>query len=134
RRSSDLPRLVFQRAPLAALADPAVNQSWIDLPQLAIADAPTVPLAGRSIFDHHVGVDSQFLEDFAAFLALQVQRNRKFVAHFVQELSADFLAALLVAEHVLPSAERRVLAKRVSYWRFHLDDLGAQFAQLRRAP
>src|SRR5260370_293464 len=86
--------------PLPTLADPAVDQPWVDLMELAIANAPLVPLTGWCVLDDHVGMDGKILENLPAFFRLQVQSHGGFVAHLVEELSANFLSRFLVLEHV----------------------------------
>src|SRR5712692_6564778 len=88
----EIARLVLQRPPLAELANPAVDQTRVDLRELPIANSPFVPLSRGSILDDDVRVRGERLQDLAPLRLGQVQRDRLLTAALCQEASPDLLA------------------------------------------
>src|SRR5712692_4111763 len=130
----EIARFVLQRAPLAELADPAVDQTRIDLRELPIANSPFVPLSRGGILDDDVGVRGERLQDLAPLRLGQVQRDGLLTAALRQEASPDLLTGDGVLEHVLLAPERGELSLGITAGWFDQDDLCPQLGEEGRAP
>ena len=98
-----------------------------DEPRIAAAQAFRVepePAERRRphIGDEHVGGGEQAVQRFAAFLALEVERQRPLVAVEVRELAGELAGVRLAAERAQEVAARRL----------DLDDVGAVVGEKER--
>ncbi len=130
-RRLQLAGAVLGGTPLAALAQPYVDQSRVNLGELAVANAPLVELARRVVLHQDVGLESQAAQDLLPFLRLQVQGDGQLVAALLQELRTAGLTGLAVEEIVAPATEGHVPAGRISADGLHHDRVGPHLREHR---
>ena len=115
--------LVAARAVLAEGRERRVDQPRIDLRQILVAEAERLERAGPVVLDEHVGGRDQLLQDLAAALGLQVERDRALVRGLRQEAGAH-----LGVVQFLVGAGRAALVRIVRI--VDLDDVGAEHGEL----
>jgi hypothetical protein len=114
------PRPAGPGAALAEAGDAHVDDLRVDLADGLVVDLQPLHHAGAVVLDDHVGRAGQLVEEFAALVAFQVERERALVAVHVQEAHA------VRALHLEPHGAACLVA---GAGRLHLDDIGAQVGQ-----
>ena len=89
--------LLAPRAALTEGRERRVDQLRIDLAQIFVAEAQRLERTGPVVLHQHVGGGDQFLQDLAALLGLQVQRDGALVGTLRQEAGAH----VGVVQHVV---------------------------------
>ena len=111
------------RAALTEGGEGRVDQFRIYLAQVFVAEAELFEGAGTVVFDQHIGRGDEFLQDFAALLGFQVQRDRPLVGALGEEAGAH----QRVVEVVVGAGIAALI--RVGGI-LDLDDIGAHQAEL----
>ena len=107
-------RLVGQWPALPVARDGAVNELRIDRAQNRCAQPQPLHHARPKVFQHHVGLQYQALDDGHAFRCFQVQHQALFARVQLAKVGAEAITQRLALAHV------------VTFRRLDLDDLGAQ--------
>ena len=66
----------------------AIDQPWIDLQQILIAQAQSHEGAGAEVFHQHIGACNQLAENLARFCLLQIKRHAALVRPLRQVIAA----------------------------------------------
>ena len=105
-------------AGLAEAADAAVDQARIHFFQIVIGDLQAALHRRAHVFHQHIGFFDELHKDFVAFLALEIQLDRAFIAMQVLEIRT-----VAAAHHILAAGRRRL----------NTDDVRAPIRQMAHA-